>query len=75
MLISAPLDVPVIDDHVGLQNSILHATVGTPMVLTCRADYVEPPFLLMWTNETEERLRFADVCGKYVQQGYTFRYA
>ena len=53
MLISAPVDVPVIVDHE--QNSILHVTVGTPIYLTGRADYVDPPFLLTWTNEIETK--------------------
>ena len=53
VFISAPVDVPVIVGQE--QNSILHLTVGTPIVLTCRADYVEPPFLLTWTNEIDTK--------------------
>ena len=53
VFISAPVDVPVIVGHE--QNRILHVTVGTPIVLTCRADYVVPPFLLTWTNEIETK--------------------
>ena len=51
MLFSAPVDVPVIVGHE--HNRIIHVIVGTPIVLTCRADYFEPPFLLTWTNELE----------------------
>ena len=53
VFISAPVDVPVIVGQE--QNRILHVTVETPIVLTCRADYVEPPFLLTWTNEIDTK--------------------
>ena len=33
-------------------NSILRVTAGTPITLTCRADYGDPPFVLSWARET-----------------------
>ena len=48
--LSAPLDIPVIPGH--KNNSFLKVTAGTPITLTCRADYGDPPFVLSWARDT-----------------------
>ena len=51
MALSAPLSEPLITGYEN--NSIVHLTVGTPIALTCRADYGDPPYVLTWTNHLE----------------------
>ena len=43
--------MPVIVGHEN--KTTLDLMAGTPITLTCRADYGDPPFLLTWTNQLE----------------------
>lgn len=43
--------MPVIVGHEN--KTTLDLTAGSPITLTCRADYGDPPFLLTWTNQLE----------------------
>ena len=49
--LSAPVTEPVIVGHEN--NSVIDLTVGTAIILTCRADYGDPPYVLTWTNQLE----------------------
>ena len=49
--LSAPVTEPVIVGHEN--NSVIDLTVGTAIILTCRADYGDPPYVLTWIKNLE----------------------